>query len=126
MDQVTCVLVLFVTGAKNCSVCPAKSVTLAGVTLTAGGISETVADSVMNGFAKSVAVTTTVCAVGIVAGAVYKPDELTVPAPAGLTDHDATDGPHDIELGPLAMQAENCTDCPPMSVAVRGVSEAGE
>ena len=76
-----------------------------GVTLTTGGISVRVAETDMSGFARSVAVTTTACVEGIAKGAVYKPDELTEPAPTGLTDHDATDGPHVHELGEMAMQA---------------------
>ena len=65
--------------------------------MTMGGIRVTVADIVTSGLDRSVAVMTIVCAVGIAAGAVYKPDEVIVPTPAGLMDHDATEELHVIE-----------------------------
>ena len=83
-----------------------------------------VAETDMSGFARSVAVTRTVCVEEIARGAVYKPDGLTEPAPAGVTDHDASEGLQNIEVGEVAMQGKNCLVCPPKSVAVRGLMEA--
>ena len=85
IDQLTAVLFVFTTLAENCCVCPALSVAVVGVTLTAtAGISVTVAVADLVESAWLVAVMVTVCCDVMLAGAVYSPDELTVPMPAGL------------------------------------------
>jgi hypothetical protein len=58
-------------------------------------------------FAWLVAVTVTVCCVEMVAGAVYKPDELIVPVPAGLIVQVTA------VLLVLVTVAVNCCACPP-------------
>ena len=58
--------------------------------LTAGGRSVIVPVEVMAGLATSVAVTVTVCWLGLHCGAVYTPDVEIVPALAGLIDQFAT------------------------------------
>jgi hypothetical protein len=78
----------------------------------------------MSGLARFVAVKTAVSWDEIVAGAVYVPYGVIVPAPAGLIDHAARVGSHDQELDPVAMQVENRSVCPTVSVAVGG--ESGE
>jgi hypothetical protein len=64
-------------------------VAVAGLTLTLiGGVNVTVAEAVAAVFAWLVAVTVMVCCVPMLAGAVYRPEELIVPAPdEGLIDH---------------------------------------
>src|ERR1017187_5024883 len=85
MVHVTAVLLVSMTVAANCCCwLPLVSVAVAGVTLTAtGGINVTVADAVKFEFAWLVAVTTTVCCVVMLAGAVYRPVWSMAPAPAG-------------------------------------------
>src|SRR5579864_989965 len=88
IDQVTAVLTAFVTVAANCWRCDAVSVLVCGLTATTdtGGSRITVAAPVMAVLAWSVAVTVTVCCVAMLAGAVYRPVALTLPAPEGLID----------------------------------------
>jgi hypothetical protein len=72
--------------AENCCVCPSYSVALVGVTLRTGN-NVTVAEADFVVSAVLVAVMVTDCCVVIVAGAVYNPVLLIVPAPDGLTVH---------------------------------------
>ena len=70
-DQVTAVLELFDTVAVKAWVCEVVSVTLPGVNATlTGGASDTLALADLVESAALVAVTVTVCALGIEAGAV--------------------------------------------------------
>lgn len=66
------------------------------------------------GSAWLVAVIVTVCCVAILAGAVYRPAALSVPAPIGLIDQ-VTPG-----VQPPITEAENCCVCPPRSVVLDG------
>jgi hypothetical protein len=87
MDQVTPLLVALVTVAVSCAVCPLFSAAVAGVTLTAiEGSSVIVVDENAVGSDRLVAVTVTVCAEVMIAGAVYRPDVLIEPTPVGLID----------------------------------------
>jgi hypothetical protein len=79
-----------------------------GLTLTAiGGSSVIVAEAVADVFARLVAVTVTLVALLMLAGAVYRPDALTVPVPAGLTVQ-VTD-----VLLVFVTVTINCCVCPP-------------
>ena len=70
-DQVTTVFVVLATVAVKAWVCVGVRVTLAGVRVTpTGGVSDTVAVAETAGLATLVAVTVTVCAVAMAAGAV--------------------------------------------------------
>ena len=70
-DQVTAVLEVLATVAVKAWVCEGVRVTLAGVRVTlTGGVRETVALAETAVLATLVAVTVTVCAVGMEAGAV--------------------------------------------------------
>jgi len=62
-----------------------------------------------------VAITVTVCCVATVAGAVYRPELLIVPVPAGPIVHVTA------VLLLFATVAVNCCVCPPFNVAVAGV-----
>ena len=68
-DHVTAVLLLPVTDAAKVADLPAASDTLGGPTVTATGCNVTVALAVCEVSATLVAVTVTVCRLGIVAGA---------------------------------------------------------
>jgi hypothetical protein len=86
--QFTAGLLVLVTPAVNCCVQPPYSVVLSGVTLTdTGGIRVTVAESDGLEPVWLVAVTITCCCVVMLAGAVYCPDGLMVPTPAGVIVH---------------------------------------
>jgi hypothetical protein len=91
-------------------------VVLAGLTLTAtGGYKVIVAVVVLLVSDWLVAVTFTVCIDPTVAGAVYKPAALIVPAPvAGLRVHVTA------ELHPPVTNAVNCCIWPPYSAAAAG------
>src|SRR5271170_8098327 len=117
VDHVTALLAALVTVAVNCAVCAVFSNAVAGVTPTAGDGSSVIAvdeDAVAS--ARLLAVTITVCAAFMVAGAVYRPDELIVPAPAGLIDHVTA------LLAALVTVAVNCAVCAVFSNAVAGVT----
>src|SRR5215471_18256357 len=87
MVQFTALLLLPVTVAVNCCVCPCDSVADAGLTDTpTGGMSVIVALADLVGSAALVAVTITACCDPIDAGAVYRPAALTVPT-LGAIDH---------------------------------------
>jgi hypothetical protein len=82
--QVTFGLPAFVTVAPNCCVWPWYSSALSGPTETIiGGFSVTVATAVFDGSATLVTLTATVCCAEMMAGAVYRPDGLTVPIADG-------------------------------------------
>lgn len=74
--HVTAVLVVPVTVAVNCCVRPVRSATDVGLTVTPTAVTVTVADADFVGSAALVALTVYVPAV---AGAVYKPELVTVP-----------------------------------------------
>ena len=71
-----------------------------------GGMSVTVAEAEAFGLAWLVAFTVTVCWDAMVAGAVYKPEELMVPVD-GLIDQVTA------VLPVFVTVAENCCVCPP-------------
>jgi len=88
IDQFTAVLLVFKTVAENCWVWLAYKVAVAGPTDTLmAGDNVTVAEAVAAVFAWLVAVTVMVCCMAMLAGAVYRPEELIVPVPVGLIDH---------------------------------------
>jgi hypothetical protein len=89
IDHVTLVLLLPVTAAVNCCALEAVRVAVAGVTLnatTACGCNVTTALAALVVSATLVAVTVTLCAEAMDAGAVYKPLPDSVPI-AGFIDH---------------------------------------
>jgi len=112
-DQFTALLLEPVTVAFNVVDCPPVSEAVEGDTVTATGTKLTWALMFLVGSAALAAVTVTVCAEAMVAGAVYTP-EAKVP----------TDGDIDqftpVLLDPLTV-ALNVLDCPPVSEAVEGV-----
>jgi hypothetical protein len=80
--QVTAVFDVFVTVAVNCCVNPTCTLAVVGAiaTVTGGGaVTVTVAEALLLASAWEIAVTGTFPPVGTVAGAVYKPDVLTIP-----------------------------------------------
>src|SRR6516165_3617001 len=86
-DQVTAVLLLPVTVAVNCCVCPCDRDAVAGLTATEtlpGGRSVTTELAVLVGSSTLMIVTVTVCWVVITSGAWYRP-EKSAPTP-GFTD----------------------------------------
>jgi len=75
------------TAAVNCCVSRGYRVTLAGVTcVTPPPNTVTIADALFEESATLTALTVTVCC-DATAGAVYRPPDVIVPAPEGLTDH---------------------------------------
>ena len=112
-DQFTPVLLDPVTVAFSVLDCPPVSEAVAGDTVTATGTRLTVALTFLLGSAALAAVTVTVCAEAMVAGAVYTP-AARVP----------TDGDIDqftlVLADPLTV-ALNVLDCPPVSEADEGV-----
>ena len=85
-DQVTAVFELFATAAVNIWVCDGVRVTLPGVNATlTGGASDTLALADLVESATLVAVTVTVCALEMEAGAVKTPAAEMLPT-AGLSD----------------------------------------
>jgi hypothetical protein len=90
---------------------------VAGLTLTAtDGSSVIVVDEDAVVSARLVAVTVTVCAVVMVAGAVYTPDALIEPTPAGLIDHVTA------LLAVLVTVAVSCAVWPMFSAVVAGLT----
>ena len=84
-DQVTAVLLVFVTLAVNCSVCPFKMTPVFGLTDTeTGGNRVTVAVPVLVVSSWRLAMIVTGCVAAIVAGAEYSPLAVMLPDP--LTD----------------------------------------
>src|SRR5262249_19249794 len=103
MDQVMEVFSEFVTVAVNCWDCPPYNVAEVGETVTpSGGDRVTVAGALFVPSAWLVAITLTVCCVATVDGAVYRPEAVTVPMPAGLSDQVTA------VLLALPTVAENC------------------
>ena len=99
----------------SCAVCPLFSVVVTGLTLTAtDGSSVIVVDEEAVVSARLVAVTVRVCAVVMVAGAVYRPDGLIEPAPTGLVDHVTA------LSGVLVTVAVSCAVWPLFSAMVTG------
>jgi hypothetical protein len=93
------------------------TVLLAGLTLTATeGSSVIIVDEDAVVSAWLVATTVTVCAVVMVDGAVYRPHELIVPAPAGIIDHVT------VLLAALVTVAVNCAAWLPFNTVVAGVT----
>lgn len=93
---------------------------LPGVTLTVtGGFKVTVAEADFDVSAVLVAVTVTVCCVARLAGAVYKPDALTLPTPAGLMAQVTV-----VLANPVTV-AVNCCVPPWPNVAVVGLIITG-
>ena len=121
--QVTAVFAEPVTVDVNCCVWAAKSVAVAGasvtVTGTAGGLRVTVPDAFFVVSLTLVAITATVCTLAMDAGAVYKPVLLTDPTD-GLMDHVTAVLPSPVTV------AVNCCVCPARSVALAGLTETGE
>jgi hypothetical protein len=121
-DHVTAVLLLNVTVAVNCCVCPPESVAVVGATLTGAegpeGTSVTVAEPDWVESAWLVAIIVTVWVAATVAGAVYTPVVLLmVPAPvAGLIVQVTA-----VLLVFKTVAVKVCV-CPPFSVAVVGVT----
>src|SRR6185369_430400 len=85
-DHVTRLSPLFNRVGVNCWVSPEESVTVRGAMLTDRGTRLTVTVPVFVGSATLAAVSVTVCCVAITAGAVYEPEAVMVPAPAGDMD----------------------------------------
>jgi len=81
MVQVTAVFDVYWTVAVNCRVCKAARLALDGVTVTLTGIRYAAAVPELLGLATLVARMVTHWALGIKAGAVYRPFELTLPVP---------------------------------------------
>src|SRR6478672_4863339 len=79
IDQFTAVLVLPVTDALNCCVCDTDNVLVNGLMLTLTEFRAKMAELDLLGSTTLVAVTVTVCVVGINAGAVYSPAGLMEP-----------------------------------------------
>ena len=105
------------TVAASCAVWPPYRVAADGLTLTtAAGSSVMVAEEDATASAWLVAVIVTVCAAVMVAGAVYRPEELMEPAPAGLIDHVTA------VLEALATVAASCAVWPPYRVAADGLT----
>src|SRR5690242_21745354 len=112
IDYVTAVFALPVTVAVNCCVCPPFRVAVAGASdadTAAVGVSVTVAVPLLLASAWLVAMTVTVCCVVIVAGAVYSPPALMLPA-FGLIDHVTA-----VFALPVTV-AVNCCVCPALRV----------
>jgi cellobiose-specific phosphotransferase system component IIC len=117
MLQITAVLLVLVTVAVSCCVWPPYNVAADGLTLTAiGGSSVIAADADFVVFAWLVAVTVTVVALATLAGAVYRPVELTVPVPTGLILQVRA------VLLVFVTVAVNCCVWPPYNVAVAGLT----
>ncbi len=115
-------LAAWLTVAVSCVVWPPVRTALAGLTLTATeGSSVRVADEDAVASATLVAVTATVCAAAMLAGAVYTPDELIEPTPAGLTVHTTA------WLAAWLTVAVSCVVWPPVRTALAGLTltEAG-
>ena len=110
IDQLTAVLLLFFTTAVNCCFSSGYSVTNCGIKLTEGGMSVMVPVETKDGFEILVAVTVTVCEVGIDVGAAYTPEAVIMPASAGLMDQLATVPPQLTALGPVAKQTLKLCD----------------
>ena len=115
MDQVTAVLLLFVTVAANCWVWESNRLLVAGVTLTATGFNVTVAEADLVGSVTLVAITLTVCTLGIRLGAVYSPPAETEPTPDGEIDQ-VTPVPKPDRAAP------NCWLCDAYRAAVAGAT----
>jgi hypothetical protein len=116
--QTTPVFVDPVTEAVNCCVAPCDNVTLAGDReRLSGGFNVTVAVAVLVPSAALVAVTVTVCCVETLAGAVYKPAALIVPAPVGLIVHVTVVFEDPVTVG------VNCWVAPWDSDTVEGVTD---
>ena len=106
----------FPTVAVNCCVCPPYNVAVPGVTDTVtGGRSVIVAVADLLTSATDVAVTVAVACAATLAGAVYKPVALTVPAPVTLHVTPV--------FAAFVTVAVNCCPCPPYNVAVPGVTD---
>jgi hypothetical protein len=119
IDHVTAVLLVFETVAVNCWVWLAYKVAVVGDTATEiAGSKSIVAVAVLAVLTTLVAVSVTVCRAAMVAGTVYNPLELTVPAPDdGLINHVTA------VLVAFVTVAVNCCVCPPYNVAVAGATE---
>src|SRR5437868_13255290 len=114
--QLTDVLLVPVTEARNCCVSPAVRLAVLGLTATATvGLRLIVAVSDLVLSATLVARTVAVCAVGIEAGAVYSPLVLIVPAPAITAQVTA------VLLVPVT-DAVNCCVIPAVRFAVFGLT----
>ena len=116
-DHVTALFALLVTIAVSCAVWPLFSAVFAGLTLTATEGSSVIAvdeDAVVS--AKLVAVTVTVCAVVMVAGAVYRPGVLIEPRATGLIVHVTA------LLAVLVTVAVSCSVWPLFSAVVAGLT----
>lgn len=101
----------------SCAVWPLFSAMVAGLTVTATeGSSVIVVDEDAVVSARLVAVTVTVCAVVMVAGAVYRSDVLIEPTPTGLIDHVTA------LLAVLVTVAVSCAVWPLFSVMVAGLT----
>jgi hypothetical protein len=107
MDQTTPVLVLLFTWAENCWDCPAFRFAVDGPMDMVNGLRLTCAETVLLGSAPLVAITLTMVAEGTALGAVYSPEGLTEPTPAGLVDHTT------VVFVDFWMEAVNCRVCPP-------------
>jgi hypothetical protein len=115
IDHDTAWFVELSTVAVNCCVSPACSVTAEGVAWTAtAGIRATVAATLFVVSAMLVAVTVTVCCAATVAGAVYRPLGVIVPAPAGLIDQETA------VFDEYATVTENCWVCAACSETLGG------
>ena len=106
-----------VTVAVSCRVWPPYKNAVDGPTVTAiGGDKVIVAEAVAEEFAWLVAVTVTVVVLVMLAGAVYRPVELTVPVPTGLILQVTA------VLLVFVTVAVNCCVWPPYNVAVAGLT----
>jgi hypothetical protein len=116
--QVTAVLLDPVTAAVNCKVWDTVRVAVSGVTVTAtAGFNVTIATAILVVSATLVAVIVTIVWVATVAGELYNPPLVIVPAPLGLTVHVTA-----VLLEPVTL-ALNCNDCEATSVPVVGETE---
>src|SRR5689334_18051051 len=113
-DHVTPVLGAFATIAVNCCGWPETTAAVAGVTVTViAGDNVTVAVPVVVLSAWLVAVIVTDCSTGMLAGAVYRPVELIVPAVAAHVT---------AVLAEFSTVVANCCVWLPNSVAAGGVT----
>ena len=116
MDQVTAVLVVFVTVAVSRRVSEGWMAADAGVTDTlTSGLMVSVAVAVLLGFCRLAAVTVTSCDVVMEDGAVYRPLLLIVPIDGLIAHVTAVFDAH-------ATDALSCDVCELVSVAVAGVT----
>jgi len=119
MDQMTAVLVLFVTIAVNCCVWPSVRAIEVGeilIATAAGACSVMLAVPVTVESKTLVAVTVTFWLVAMETGAAYRPLFASMPPACGLMLHVTP-----VTLIPVTV-AENCCVCPPVSVTLDGLT----